>query len=107
MRADLKRHRVSTNSRQAVSRSPWKVQQLVSELQTKLGPFAMDCFAESIRLNRLLIPLLVAARGELDLRSARKSTQVFLDETYAHLDKHIDGFIEDVAAATKEQQARQ
>ena len=108
MRADLRRYRGSTNSRQAVShRPPWNSNDLVAELQTKHGPFAKDCFAESIRVNRLLIPLLVAARAELELSISKEKYTAILNETYAHLDKHMDGFIEDLAAVTKEQQARQ
>lgn len=84
-----------------------EMQQLVAELQAKHGPFAKECLAESIRVNRLLIPCLVAARTELELSISKEKYTEILNETYAHLEKQMNGFIENVAAVTAEQKARQ
>lgn len=83
-----------------------EIQQLVVELQARHLPFAKECFAESIRVNRILIPLLVAARTELELSISKEKYAEILNETIAHLDRQMDGFIEDIAAVTAEQQAR-
>jgi hypothetical protein len=83
-----------------------EIQQLVAELQARHRPFTKECFAESIRVNRLLTPLLVAARTELELSISKEKYAEILNETYAHLEKQMDEFIENIALVTAEPQAR-
>jgi hypothetical protein len=84
-----------------------EIQQLVAELQTKHMPFTKECFTELINVNRLLIPCLVAARTELELSISKEKYTAILNETQAHLEKELEGFMQNIAAVTTEQQARQ
>jgi len=55
-----------------------EIQQITAELSAKHLPFARQCFAETVNASQLLVPLLVAARMELELRSTKKITLRFL-----------------------------
>jgi len=49
-----------------------EIQQMTAELFARHISFAKQCFAETINVNRLLIPLLVAARMELELSISKE-----------------------------------
>jgi hypothetical protein len=68
---------VNGHSVRSIATTNQEIQQMTAELVAKHTPFAKECFVESIRVNRVLIPLLVAARMELELSISK--------ETYAEI----------------------
>lgn len=83
-----------------------ELQKLVAELQAKHMPFTRECFTESINISRLLIPVLVAARTELELSISKEKYAAILNETQVHLEKQLDLFMENIAAVTAEQKVQ-
>jgi hypothetical protein len=75
-----------------------EIQQMTAELFAKHIPFAKQCFAESTNVSRLLIPLLVAARMELELSIGKETYAEILDQTYPKLEGQLDELIQSVAA---------
>lgn len=75
-----------------------EIQQMTAELFAKHVPFARQCFVETKNLNRLLIPLLVAARMELELSISKEKYAEILHQTYLNLEVHLDEFIQNIAA---------
>src|SRR6202030_904894 len=59
-----------------------EIQQMTAELSAKHLPFAKQCFVETIHINRLLVPLLVAARMELEPPISEKNYAEILHQTY-------------------------
>ena len=88
-----------------VASTTQELQQLVAELSAKHLPFTKECFVESIRVNRLLIPLLIAARTELELSVSKEKYAEILNETHSHLERLLDGFIQNIANVTGEGRA--
>jgi hypothetical protein len=62
-----------------------EIQQLTTELSARHAPFAKQCFAESMNVNRLLIPLLVAARMELELSISKEKYTEILHQNHSKL----------------------
>lgn len=83
-----------------------EIKKLVAELQAKQMPFTKECLTELINVNRLLIPVLVAARTELELSISREKYAQILNETQAHLEEQLDGFMQNIAAAVAAQEAQ-
>ena len=76
-----------------------EVQQLVTELAAKHLSIAKECFAESARVNQLLIPLLVAARMELELSISKEKYAEILNQTQSKAAGHMDVFLQKSSAA--------
>jgi hypothetical protein len=74
-----------------------EIQQMTAELSAKHVPFAIQCFVENKNLNRLLIPLLVAARMELELSISKEKYAEILHQTYSNMERHLDEFIQSIA----------
>ena len=74
-----------------------EIQQMNAELSAKLFPFLKQCFVENINVNRLLIPLLVAARVELELSISEEEYTEILHQAYSNLEGHLDEFIQNIA----------
>lgn len=76
-----------------------ELQQMIAELSAKHLPFAKECFVEAARVNRLTIPLLVAARMELDLSISKEQYAEILHQTLSKQGGQLDEFIQNIAAA--------
>jgi hypothetical protein len=77
-----------------------EIQQMTAELVAKHTPFARECFVESIRLNKLLVPALVAARMELELSISEERYANILYQAQPKLEGDLDEFIQKVADAS-------
>ena len=76
-----------------------EIQQMVAELAAKHIPFARECFVESARVNQLLIPLLVAARMELEHSISKEKYAEILYQTQSKVAGHMDDFLQKTSAA--------
>ena len=76
-----------------------ELQQMIAELSAKHLPFAKECFVEAARVNRLTIPLLVAARMELESSISKEQYAEILHQTQAKQGGQLDEFIQNIAAA--------
>ena len=74
-----------------------EIQQMNAVLSAKLFPFVKQCFVENINVNQLLIPLLVAARMELELSISKEKYAEILHQAYSNLEGHLDEFIQNIA----------
>ena len=74
-----------------------EIQQMNSELSAKLFPFVKQCFVESINVNQLLVPLLVAARKELELSIGTEHYAEILQQACSKLQVLFDKTIQNVA----------
>jgi hypothetical protein len=72
---------------------------MTAELYAKHGPFAKQCFVESNNISRLLVPLLVAARMELELSFSKEKYAEILHQTYSNLEGNLDEFLQNIAVA--------
>ena len=77
-----------------------ELQGMITELSAKQIPFARECFVESVRVNQLIIPLLVAARMELDLPISKEQYAEILHQTHSKQEGQLDEFIKNVAAVS-------
>jgi hypothetical protein len=77
-----------------------ELQQMITELSAKHLPFAKECFVEAARVNRLTIPLLVAARMELESSISKEQYAEILHQTQAKQGGQLDEFIQNIAAAS-------
>jgi hypothetical protein len=75
-----------------------EIQQMNAVLSAKLFPFVKQCFVENINVNQLLIPLLVAARMELELSISKEKYAEILHQAYSNLEGHLDGSIQNIGA---------
>ena len=75
-----------------------EIQRMIAELSAKHIPFAKECFEEAVRVNGLIIPLLVAARMELELSISKEHYAEILHQTHSKLEGQLDEFIRNVAA---------
>jgi hypothetical protein len=75
-----------------------EIQRMKIELSAKHMPFAKQCFVESARVNEALIPLLVAARMELDTTTDEQQYAEILRQTSSTIEGQLDEFIKSVAA---------
>ncbi len=75
-----------------------EIQQMTAELSAKHFPFAKQCFVETIHINRLLVPLLTAARKELELPISEENYAEILHQTYPTLEGQLDEFIQNIPA---------
>jgi len=73
---------------------------MIAELSAKQIPFAKECFLETARVNRLIIPLLVAARMELELPISKEQYAEIIRQTHSEEEGQLDEFIKNVAAVT-------
>jgi hypothetical protein len=76
-----------------------EILQMTAELYAKHGPFAKQCFVESNNISRLLVPLLVAARMELELSFSKEKYAEILHQTYSNLEGNLDEFLQNIAVA--------
>lgn len=76
-----------------------ELQQMIAELSAKHLPFAKECFVEAACVNRLTIPLLVAARMELESSISKEQYAEILHQTQAKSGGQLDEFIQNIAAA--------
>ena len=76
-----------------------EIQRLVAELTAKHLPFATECYAESARVNQLLIPLLIAARMELDLSISKERYTEILYQTQTKVAGHMTDFLQKTSEA--------
>jgi hypothetical protein len=74
-----------------------EIQQMTNELVAKHTPFAKECFADSIRLNGLLVPALVSAREELELSISKEKYAEILYHAQSKLELDMDEFIQKVS----------
>jgi hypothetical protein len=74
-----------------------EIQQMKAELSAKHLPFARQCFVETTKVNRLLVPLLVAARMELELSISREKYDEILYQTQLRMEGQLDEFIQNIA----------
>jgi len=74
-----------------------EIQQMTGELVAQHTPFAKECFVESIRLNRLLVPALVAARMELELSISEERYADILYQAQPKIEGNMDEFIQKVS----------
>ena len=74
-----------------------EIQRLTAELSARHIPFAKQCFVETTNLNQLLIPVLVAARMELELSISKERYAEILHQTRSNLDEHLDEFIKNIS----------
>lgn len=70
---------------------------MTAELVAKHNPFAKECFAESIRLNKMLVPALVAARMELGHSISEERYAAILNQAQPKLEGNMDEFIQKVS----------
>jgi hypothetical protein len=75
-----------------------ELQQMIAELSAKHIPFAKECFVEATRVNLLVVPLLVAARMELDLSISKEQYAEILHQTQSKHGGQLDEFIQNIAA---------
>jgi hypothetical protein len=76
-----------------------EIQQMTAELVAKHTPFAIECFAETKRVNRPLIPLLVAARAELELPLSKNNYAELISQMYPTLEGDMGEFIQKISDA--------
>jgi hypothetical protein len=76
-----------------------ELQQMIAELSAKHIPFAKECSVEIARVTRLTIPLLIAARMELDLSISEEQYAEILHQTQPKQEGQIDEFLKNIAAA--------
>jgi len=72
---------------------------MIAELSAQHIPFAKECFVEAARVNRLTIPLLVAARMELDLSISKEQYAEILHQALSKHGGQLDEFTQNIAAA--------
>ena len=75
-----------------------ELQGMIAELAAKHIPFARECFVESVRLNQLIIPLMVASRMELELPISEEQYAEILHQARSRVEGQLDEFIKNVAA---------
>jgi len=73
-----------------------EIQQMAAKLSAKHSPFAKQCVVESNNVKRLLIPLLVAARMELELSISKEKYAEILHQSISNLEGHLDEFIQNI-----------
>jgi len=81
-----------------------EIKSLTTELVAGQQSFAKLCLVESNKVNRLLIPLLVAARMELELSIGEEQFAKILNETHPQLEKQFDDFIRNISPIRDETQ---
>jgi hypothetical protein len=74
-----------------------EIQQMTSDFSAKRFLFVKQCFVENKNVNQLLIPLLVAARMELELSISKERYAEILHQAYSNLEAHFDEFIQNLA----------
>lgn len=67
------------------------------EFVARYLPFAKQCFAESISVGRLLVPLLVAVRDELDLSISKEEYAKILYQAHSKLEGQMNEFFQNIA----------
>jgi hypothetical protein len=75
-----------------------EIQQVNAELSAKLFLFVKQCFVENINVNQLLIPLLVAARKELELSISTEKYAEIIHQACSNLEGLFDKSIQSIAA---------
>ena len=75
-----------------------EIQQMNAELSAKLFVFVKQCFVENINVNQLLIPLLVAARKELELSISTDKYAEIIHQACSNLEGLFDKSIQSIAA---------
>jgi hypothetical protein len=75
-----------------------EIQQMTAELYAKQIPFAKECFVESTRVSQLIIPMLVAARRELEIPISEEAYAEIFHQTYSKQEGQFDEFIKNVAS---------
>ncbi|HYK35480.1 hypothetical protein [Alloacidobacterium sp.] len=75
-----------------------ELQGMIDELSAKQIPFARECFTESARVNQLTVPLLIAARTELELPISTEQYAEILNQTRSEQERQLDEFTRNIAA---------
>ena len=75
-----------------------ELQQLNAELSAKFLVFVKQCFVENINVQQLLIPLLLAARKELELSISTEKYAEILHQACSNLEGLFDESIQNIAA---------
>jgi hypothetical protein len=76
-----------------------EIQRMTAEFSAKHGPFAKQCFAETMNVNRLLIPVLAAARVELELPISKEKYAEILYQSRSELEGQLREFVQKVGDA--------
>jgi hypothetical protein len=79
-----------------------ELQIMIAELSAKHIPFAKECFVETERVNRLVLPLLFAARIELELSISKEQCAEIFHQSSSKLGGQLDEFIQNVTALNAE-----
>lgn len=74
-----------------------EIRQMTSDFSAKRFLFIKQCFLENKNVNQLLIPLLVAARMELELSISKDRYAEILHQAYSNVEAHFDEFIQNLA----------
>jgi recombinational DNA repair ATPase RecF len=74
-----------------------EIQQMTADFSAKRFLFVKQCFVENKNVNELLIPLLVAARMELELSISKERYAEILHQAYSNQEAHFDEFIQNLA----------
>lgn len=77
-----------------------EIRQMTSDFSAKRFLFVKQCFVENKNVNQLLIPLLVAARMELELSVSKDRYAEILHQAYSNVEAHFDEFIQNLAMNT-------
>jgi hypothetical protein len=75
-----------------------EIQQMTAALSAKHLVFAKVCFVESNNVNLVLIPLLVAARTELELSISKEKYAEIIHQASSNMEGNLDEFIQNIAA---------
>ncbi len=74
-----------------------EIQQMTADFSAKRFRFVKQCLVESKNVNKLLIPLLVAARMELELSISKERYAEILHQAYSNMEANFDEFIQNLA----------
>jgi hypothetical protein len=74
-----------------------EIRQMTSDFSARRFLFVKQCFAENKNVNQLLIPLLVAARMELELSISKERYAEILHQAYSNVEAQFDEFIKNLA----------
>jgi Mg2+ and Co2+ transporter CorA len=77
-----------------------EIRQMKSALAAQYIPFAKECFAETLRLRRPLIPLLVSARNELEFSITEDKYAEILEQTQSQIEGQMNEFLQKLSPAS-------
>ena len=74
------------------------IKRLTLDFATKNMIYAKECFAENTKVNRSVIPVLVAARKELEFSGSQDAFTEILYSAHAQANAQLDSFLQQVSA---------